>query len=663
MAYCTSAHETWPVVDAPHEYSDCQYTTSQQFPYYHPMEYTGDQYFEDCWSVPSTQSWEYNGSPGFQRYQQHATHPFLWTHMQAPYPKTDDDLILYNPSSGITNYLVSSIVAKYAPSTGSWDGRPSEGSSNSEFGYSPICSPGLLADDIRRPLPATAARNRWMTTSHPAHGNGGSAMDTLYSRTMSSTNDMNFMFDDTTLDHLTDSVASENAQYGEEEASHELPHTYSQVYTPQELELSTTEELDHPAEQDQVFEDDDEHYPEDGPDEKMKDDKDDPDWNYRNARTTRRVLLPKPASTRASALPKQFRRPTMSVGTDERHRISKKRAIDTNAPRPQTATKPANSRHVRRIPAFARQNSSHTAVKQKRPFPCIFHQFGCKAEFPNKNEWKRHVAYQHLQLCFYRCDIDDCNPEINAALVKPSANGNPDDVEKIYNDFNRKDLFTQHVRRMHGPSRNPELCSSAEHDGNNSTPAPTKSAKKKPSGARRSSTTGTKVTQPTAEDEARFEDLLPAIRARCWRTRRRAPSRSNCPFDDVVFDADFYTESPSSESKLPSTRPSPCPPDSNTGNSLDRSCERAWEDRMEHVGRHYEKGPHIELSEETVDDDLVAWGIENGVLHRLLNGRLWLVGLPPPSETQEEAETEAEMEVDRGVQGIRSRRPRTRQTA
>lgn len=54
---------------------------------------------------------------------------------------------------------------------------------------------------------------------------------------------------------------------------------------------------------------------------------------------------------------------------------------------------------------------------------------GCMSGFGNKNEWKRHVTTQHMRLGFWRCDL--C-----AHDKKP-------------NDFNRKDLFTQHVRRMH----------------------------------------------------------------------------------------------------------------------------------------------------------------------------------------------------------------------
>ncbi|KAF2150305.1 hypothetical protein K461DRAFT_295596 [Myriangium duriaei CBS 260.36] len=67
-------------------------------------------------------------------------------------------------------------------------------------------------------------------------------------------------------------------------------------------------------------------------------------------------------------------------------------------------------------------------------FPCALARYGCKATFVSKNEWKRHMRRQHMRLDVWRCEL--C-PEV---LAKP-------------NDFHRKDLFQQHVRRMHSQSR------------------------------------------------------------------------------------------------------------------------------------------------------------------------------------------------------------------
>jgi len=76
----------------------------------------------------------------------------------------------------------------------------------------------------------------------------------------------------------------------------------------------------------------------------------------------------------------------------------------------------------------------HIAAAHTRPFPCAFSFAGCESTFGSKNEWKRHITSQHLCLQYYRC----------SACPTSTAEGK-------YNEFNRKDLFTQHLRRMHAP--------------------------------------------------------------------------------------------------------------------------------------------------------------------------------------------------------------------
>ncbi|KAI4762548.1 hypothetical protein E4T52_04026 [Aureobasidium sp. EXF-3400] len=75
------------------------------------------------------------------------------------------------------------------------------------------------------------------------------------------------------------------------------------------------------------------------------------------------------------------------------------------------------------------------ANKAKTAYPCPFLPYGCPASFSSKNEWKRHLNTQHLSLSTYRCDL--CIP-------KPSSSSSPQQT----NDFNRKDLFIQHLRHF-----------------------------------------------------------------------------------------------------------------------------------------------------------------------------------------------------------------------
>lgn len=74
----------------------------------------------------------------------------------------------------------------------------------------------------------------------------------------------------------------------------------------------------------------------------------------------------------------------------------------------------------------------HMQTQHTRPFLCTFYFANCTQTFGSKNEWKRHVFSQHLQLHYWRCD--------NAGCAERRA------------FFNRKDLFGQHLKRMHGPN-------------------------------------------------------------------------------------------------------------------------------------------------------------------------------------------------------------------
>lgn len=254
--------------------------------------------------------------------------------------------------------------------------------------------------------------------------------------------------------------------------------------------------------------------------------------------------------------------------------------------------------------------------KSDRVYPCAFHRFGCTSEFPNKNEWKRHVACQHLQLGYYRCDLDGCDPDTCHSTTSTSRNGRranahtvarprsqndmsntTDEIVKYYNDFNRKDLFTQHCRRMHGPSRNPALCSKPPSKKNGQL-------------------------CPTKDDEAAFEAKLTEIRRRCWHVRRHAPRRSWCGFCKTLFDASYYDPSPSSSASTSGSN--------GLGKEMEGNAEeKAWEERMEHVGKHYEK-EGADCEDEELDDDLVDWGLETGVLKRLPDGRPWLIHAEDP---------------------------------
>jgi uncharacterized C2H2 Zn-finger protein len=88
----------------------------------------------------------------------------------------------------------------------------------------------------------------------------------------------------------------------------------------------------------------------------------------------------------------------------------------------------------------------HRKAEHVRPFVCVFHFAGCDATFAAKNEWKRHVTSQHLCLTYYLCTHDNCAQGKPDSVVRRSV-----PLAKNGHAFNRKDLYTQHVRRTHVP--------------------------------------------------------------------------------------------------------------------------------------------------------------------------------------------------------------------
>ncbi|KAI7306570.1 hypothetical protein KC315_g14180 [Hortaea werneckii] len=191
------------------------------------------------------------------------------------------------------------------------------------------------------------------------------------------------------------------------------------------------------------------------------------------------------------------------------------------------------------------------ATRNARSFPCPLAVYGCTSVFGSKNEWKRHVSTQHIRFSFWRCD--QC----------PTKDRQP-------NDFNRKDLFIQHVRRMHPLILNEQRL-----------------APKIPKKGRRGND-GSMV-----KDEA-METALAETAKRCTIKLRDAPMQSGCLFCDASF------EGPSS-----------------------------WEERMEHVGRHMEAArkldqapPHPDFWQQ--DDVTERWLRAEKLIVKGKGGRLVL---------------------------------------
>ncbi len=97
--------------------------------------------------------------------------------------------------------------------------------------------------------------------------------------------------------------------------------------------------------------------------------------------------------------------------------------------------------------------SRHVLKAHTKAFQCVFAFAGCTSVFGTKNEWKRHVSSQHMNLLTWICTQGTCGQPHPAPRSSASARNNRVVVNTntIGGEFNRKDLFTQHLKRMHVP--------------------------------------------------------------------------------------------------------------------------------------------------------------------------------------------------------------------
>ena len=152
----------------------------------------------------------------------------------------------------------------------------------------------------------------------------------------------------------------------------------------------------------------------------------------------------------------------------------------------------------------------HVLAIHTRPFICTFSRYGCDSTVGSKNEWKRHINVQHMRLETWRCDMGSCAPvpddfshvhgrsRLPSQLPNPSASGLSNQETPSYvHEFDRKDLFTQHMKRMHAPHNNASRA-----------------------------------------DKQAFENGIEAAQIRCHQNLRDAPTGTRCPYcADVFFES------------------------------------------------------------------------------------------------------------------------------
>jgi hypothetical protein len=202
-----------------------------------------------------------------------------------------------------------------------------------------------------------------------------------------------------------------------------------------------------------------------------------------------------------------------------------------------------------------------------RPFPCPLAIYSCTSTFSSKNEWKRHVSTQHVRIGFWRCDL--CPPSHDATSTSV-----------YYNDFNRKDLFTQHLRRMHASPASDSKHIAVSSNGSEIPPV--------------------------------NENTIPLHQNRCFRQLRSPPPASSCLFCPRTF-----------------------------------SGQGSWEERMEHVGKHFEKDRKgsVEIANWRDDVALEKWFIKEGLVEKV-GEQSWRLGDGIPKHQRSRAEDEDDLDRD-----------------
>lgn len=185
-------------------------------------------------------------------------------------------------------------------------------------------------------------------------------------------------------------------------------------------------------------------------------------------------------------------------------------------------------------------------------FLCPLAPYSCRSKFSTKNEWKRHMTAQHIRPFFWRCELCEVNNKALPGTVASSSTSTPQSLSTIavqdasnvvHNDFNRKDLFTQHLRRMHNVD--------PDHWDQDRYRKRRRSSAAAASSPLVSSDNHRRYPPPVDAADVPLEDL----QKRCIVYVRSPPTSSAC-----IYCADTF-EGPGS-----------------------------WEKRMDHIGEHIERG-------------------------------------------------------------------------
>lgn len=172
-----------------------------------------------------------------------------------------------------------------------------------------------------------------------------------------------------------------------------------------------------------------------GDDEMLDDRTSDSEYTPKGRRTNRRNTAHASKSLSSSSMRRGRDRKSKSLRSSKPSKLS-------------SSTKCKICKTVSKDPTSAQK---HMNTSHPRTFTCVFNFAGCTHTFASKNEWKRHVTTQHLNFNIWMCNLGGCGKAHSSDSTLSLRNGGARQANKTAT-FNRKDLFTQHLRRMHSPA-------------------------------------------------------------------------------------------------------------------------------------------------------------------------------------------------------------------
>lgn len=309
-----------------------------------------------------------------------------------------------------------------------------------------------------------------------------------------------------------------------------------------------------------------------------------------------------PSTTRKPTSPRASRRGLKSTKRPSQERLAEsaptKRQKTAISPAPAKVLPPSptgnrGSLQCPDCPKYSKDEAtlqSHIKKQHTRPFNCVFNFAGCTSTFASKNEWKRHVNSQHLVLEYWLCDLEPCahvkngaggsspSPSSSSRSSKSSSRRksttstpNRQSVITHHNDtsstfpngsiFNRKDLYTQHVRRMHKPAHISKHASSSS-----------------------SSSSKKSTNTPPSPATAAWDEQIKRYQTQATRPRCQLPTYMECPA-------------------------------SGCGQHFEG--DNAWDHRMEHVAQHLERAASGEEAPISFggegDETLMGWATRGDV--------------------------------------------------